>query len=79
MAYFSKRINSIIGTNMSRLFGLDYVSLRRAEIYVNRSKGVNCTFDFKDSVEWPLGKLVLNNLKSNLDVSKKFRKKNNKV
>ena len=68
LAYFSKRINSVIGTNMSKLFGMENVSLRRAEIYVNKSKGINCTYDFKESVEWPLGKHVLNHLKSDREV-----------
>jgi hypothetical protein len=68
LAYFSKRINSVIGTNMSQLFGLENISLRRAEIYVNKSKGINCTYDFKESVEWSLGYQVLNQLKSDREV-----------
>ena len=69
LAYFSKRINSVIGTNMSKLFGMENVSLRRAEIYVNKSKGINCTYDFKESVEWPLGIQVLNQLKDDREVN----------
>jgi hypothetical protein len=39
LVYFSKKINSIIGLNMSRLFGMENVSLRRAEIYIGKNKG----------------------------------------
>ena len=63
LAYFSKRLNAVIGMNMSRLFGLDNVSLRRAEIYINNSKGINCSFDFSKSTKWPLGKYIVDELK----------------
>lgn len=49
---------------MSRLFGDENISLRRAEIYVNKSKGINCSYNFDNNVKWPLGKYVLDNLKS---------------
>jgi hypothetical protein len=52
---------------MSRLFGLDNVSLRRAEIYVNKSKGINCSYSFEDQPKWPLGKYVLDQLKDDKD------------
>ena len=48
---------------MSRLFGLENVSLRRAEIYINNSKGINCSFDFTKSYKWPLGKYIMDELK----------------
>jgi hypothetical protein len=56
-------MNAVIGLNMSRLFGLDYVSLRRAEIYINNSKGINCSFDFDKMSKWPLGKYIIDELK----------------
>ncbi len=56
-------MNAVIGMNMSRLFGLDYVSLRRAEIYINNSKGINCSFDFDQKSKWPLGKYIIDELK----------------
>jgi hypothetical protein len=52
---------------MSRLFGLDNVSLRRAEIYVNKSKGINCSYSFADQPKWALGKFVLEQLKDDKD------------
>jgi hypothetical protein len=70
LAYFSKKINAVIGTNMSKLFGIDNISLRRAEIYVNKNKGINCSYDFSDKFEWPLGRLVLNQLKNDKEVKK---------
>ena len=56
-------MNAVIGLNMSRLFGLDYVSLRRAEIYINNSKGINCSFDFDKMPKWALGKYIIDELK----------------
>lgn len=67
LVYFSKRINSLIGFNMSTLFGMSDVSLRRAEIYIKKSKGINCSYDLGNSAKWPLGKFVLDHLKSNTD------------
>lgn len=67
LAYFSKRVNSMIGLNMSALFGINGVSLRRAEIYVNKSRGINCSYDLKDTKKWPLGRYILDLLKSNED------------
>ena len=51
---------------MSSLFGMESISLRRAEIYVNKSKGVNCTYGFNSRAnKWLLGSFILNNLKAN--------------
>lgn len=57
----------MIGLNMSALFGINGVSLRRAEIYVNKSRGINCSYDLKDTKKWPLGRYILDLLKSNED------------
>ena len=66
LVFFSKRINPLIGANMSSLFGMENVSLRRAEIYVNKNRGINCSFDPNNKqYKWPLGSFILNNLKSN--------------
>ena len=65
-------MNAVIGMNMSRLFGLDYVSLRRAEIYINNSKGINCSFDFDQNSKWPLGKYIIDELKIIRDNVGKF-------
>ena len=74
LAYFSKRVNTVIGLNMSSLFGLNGVSLRRAEIYVNKSRGINCSFNLDDTNKWPLGRFILDLLKDNQEnVRKKLR------
>jgi len=61
--YFNKKISSIIGTDMNRLFGMNNVSLRRSEIYINKNKGTKCTFDLNSNEKWLLGSYVLNLLK----------------
>ena len=70
LAYFSRRINPLIGLNMSSLFGLENVSLRRAEIYINKSRGINCSFGLSGKTsKWPLGSFILNNLKANMVIN----------
>ncbi len=58
---FSKQINSIIGDNLSKLFNRDNTSLRRAEIYIDDNKGINCSYGKEYNV-WPLGEIVLKQL-----------------
>ena len=62
ICFFSKRINSLIGSNMSRLFNMENISLRRAEIYVNINKGINCSYDVRKRNKWILGNFVINQL-----------------
>jgi len=61
--YFSKRINSAIGQDINSLFGLENVSLKGAEIFVNDSKGIGFSYGLEPQVKWPLGKLILDKLK----------------
>ena len=38
----------------------------QSEIYVNKNRGINCSFDPNNKqYKWPLGSFILNNLKSN--------------
>jgi hypothetical protein len=67
LMYFSRIINPLIGTNMSSLFGMENVWLKRTEIYVNKSKGIECTYNLEGSKKWSLGKFVLDHLKKNHD------------
>ena len=64
LAYFVKRINALVGLNMSRLFGMENVSLRRGEIYVNKSKGINCSYEMRNTNRWPMGRLIVEQLRS---------------
>lgn len=73
LAYFSKRVNTVIGLNMSSLFGLNGVSLRRAEIYVNKSRGINCSFNLDGTNKWPLGRFILDLLKDNQENVNKIK------
>jgi hypothetical protein len=62
MMLFSKQIGSIIGDNLNKLFGLKNVSLRRTEIYIEDTKGFNCSYNDKNKSDpWVLGRLVLEN------------------
>jgi hypothetical protein len=61
MKIFTLNIGYLIGNNMSRLFGLDNVSLRRAEIYVDNNKGTECSITDLNNIPWILGNLVLKN------------------
>jgi hypothetical protein len=65
LIYFSKIINPLVGTNMTSLFGMESVSLRRTEIYVNKTRGIECTYNLEGSKKWPLGKFILDHLKRN--------------
>ena len=62
--YLNKTINPLLGNNPSYLFGMDNVSIKKGEIYINKKKGFNCSYDVKNIRKWPLGKFILDNLKS---------------
>ena len=61
MRIFSWKIGKLIGNNMTRLFGLDNVSLHRSEIYVDNNKGIECSINDLNNLPWMLGNLVLEN------------------
>lgn len=63
MLLFTKRIGSILGEDLKKLLGVDNVSLRRGDIYIEDNKGYNCSYDNTTS-PWMLGKRVLRNLLS---------------
>lgn len=64
--YMSKKVNSIVGNNMTTLFGQENISLRRSEIYINKNKGTKCSFELTSSntSKWALGNYILTNLKT---------------
>ena len=68
MMLFSKKIGNLIGNNMSRLFGIENVSLRRGEIYVDNKKGLDCTYNYNITTPWLLGKTVLENFAKNVNL-----------
>ncbi len=61
---FCEQVNQIVGTDINRLFGLEGVSLKKSEIYVNFRKGISCNSEHSTnySETWPLGKLILNSI-----------------
>ena len=61
--YFSKRVSPALGRDVNSLFGLESVSLKGAEVYVNDTKGVGFSYENEPQSKWPLGKLVLDKLK----------------
>ena len=61
--YFSKRVSPALGRDVNSLFGLESVSLKGAEVYVNDTKGVGFSYGNEPQSKWPLGKLVLDKLK----------------
>ncbi len=65
------RINSIIGSDMNRLFGMENVSLKKSEIYVNKKKGANCSFRLNSTSKWLLGNFIINQFKN--DDTKVFK------
>jgi hypothetical protein len=59
---FSKQINQLIGKDTKKLFGMDGVSLKNTEIYINNKKGMNCSLDNSTIEAWPLGDIVKENI-----------------
>jgi hypothetical protein len=66
---FSKQINQLIGKDTKKLFGMEGVSLKSNEIYVNDRKGINCSLDNSTLETWPLGDIIKENI---LNVSNHF-------
>lgn len=59
MMILNKQINSLIGQDLNKLFGMNDVSLKNSEIYIGAQKGISCS----DEVDaWPLGNLARENL-----------------
>lgn len=58
---FCERIGQIVGTDMTRLFGMEGVSLRKSEIYVGSKKGCSCNGEKNLTKPWQLGPLIINN------------------
>ena len=48
---------------MSSLFNLENVSLRKGDVFINKTKGLNCSYDYRNPNKWLVGKYVLNQLK----------------
>lgn len=61
---FCEQMNQVVGIDMNRLFGLEGVSLKKSEIYVNSKKGISCNNEHSTNYSqiWPLGKFILNNI-----------------
>ncbi len=59
---FCERIGAQVGTDMTRLFGMSGIILRKSEIYIQEKKGISCGIEKNQTtkVVWPLGRLVLN-------------------
>ena len=59
---FCERIGAQAGTDMTRLFGMPGINLRKSEIYIQDKRGISCGTDINGSSSkvWPLGRLVLN-------------------
>jgi hypothetical protein len=60
---FSRQINQLIGKDVNKLFGIDGISLRKSDIYINSRRGLNCSLDNSIQESWPLGYLIMDNLK----------------
>jgi hypothetical protein len=59
---FSRQINQLIGKDLNKLFGIDGISLRKSDIYINSRRGLNCSLDNSTQESWPLGHLIMDNL-----------------
>ena len=53
---------------MSSLFGIENVSLRRAEIYVNKHKGINCSYEVNKNNKWMLGNYIMDHFKNDVNI-----------
>lgn len=63
--YFTKKINSMIGSNENALFELNQVSIKDSEIYINGTRGIPCSFgSMTESNRWPFGNFIVDNLKT---------------
>jgi len=59
---FCERIGPLAGTDMTRLFGMAGINLRKSEIYIQDKKGISCSFERNVTRIWPLGRLVLDDM-----------------
>lgn len=57
---FCERISQLAGTDMTRLFGIPGVNLRRSEIFVDTKKGISCKSEKNLIKPWILGRIILN-------------------
>ena len=74
LVVFSRQINQLIGKDVNKLFGIDGISLRKSDIYINSRRGLNCSLDNSTQESLPLGYLIMDNLK-HVFISFKLRNK----
>jgi hypothetical protein len=69
---FCEQMNQVVGIETNRLFGLEGVSLKKSEIYVNLRKGISCSNEHSANYSeiWPLGKFILNNILNVINLNK---------
>ena len=58
LLFFCSQLGRVAGKNMESLFGVENVSLRKSEIFVNNKKGLSCENEHGEEI-WPLGRVVL--------------------
>lgn len=58
--------------NTNNLFGFRGVSLRKSEIYVNKTKGLSCSYNLNNTDKWILGEYVIKLLKKKSEVKLLF-------
>lgn len=63
LIFFNKQIHQLIGKDPNRLFGLNNVSLKNSEIFINNTKGLSCSNNLNED-KWPLGRLIIENLRN---------------
>lgn len=51
-------MGQIVGKNSKKLFGMENVSLKKSEIYINGNKGIQCNNDNSSEI-WEIGKTIL--------------------
>lgn len=61
MIMFSHQIHQMVGKNINRLFGIDGVSLRNTEIFVDGKKGINCSTESVENT-WKLGNMIASSI-----------------
>jgi hypothetical protein len=63
LTYFLWKIDSIVGPDLKRLFGMDGVELQKNQIFINKKKGVRCNMGLNSTEKWQLGSFILNQIK----------------
>ena len=61
LLFFCTQMNHFAGKNSNRLFGLDFVSIKKSEIIVNEKKGIQCNNENSSEI-WQLGRTVLDKI-----------------